>query len=205
MSLVIRRDHEIYEANGGWFQARWHFSFDLYRDPAQRGVGALRVFNDDRIVPGGEWPMHPSSGHRLPHVRSRRALRTRRHSRRRRHSRAGAAQVMSFSHQGGIIPSFSTDTSTVQQRQYAVDDRTDRWLQIMSPPGEDGLDLRQDARVWVRSGYAYLIDGSVRLDGIDGTELHAGDAVKLCGPQEFAAEAASGAAELILIETTAQQ
>jgi hypothetical protein len=28
---------------------RWHFSFDHYHDPAQMGVGALRVFNDDHL------------------------------------------------------------------------------------------------------------------------------------------------------------
>jgi hypothetical protein len=49
MSVDIRRGKEIYGTDGGWFQARWHFSFDHYRDPGQMGVGALRVFNDDRL------------------------------------------------------------------------------------------------------------------------------------------------------------
>ncbi len=57
--LTIRRDSEIFEADGEWFHARWHFSFDHYRDPDQMGVGPLRVFNDDRIVAGADWPMHP--------------------------------------------------------------------------------------------------------------------------------------------------
>jgi quercetin 2,3-dioxygenase len=57
--LEIRRDSEIHAEEGGWFQARWHFSFDHYRDPAQMGIGPLRVFNDDRLVPGADWPMHP--------------------------------------------------------------------------------------------------------------------------------------------------
>src|SRR5215211_7654068 len=56
---VIRRDSEIHEVSGGWFRARWHFSFDDYRDPENDSFGALRVFNDDRLVPGGVWPMHP--------------------------------------------------------------------------------------------------------------------------------------------------
>jgi quercetin 2,3-dioxygenase len=59
MTVDIRRDKEIYATDGGWFHARWHFSFDHYRDPAQMGVGALRVFNDDRLQPGAVWPMHP--------------------------------------------------------------------------------------------------------------------------------------------------
>src|SRR4051812_32931368 len=58
-AVMIREADTIWHEQGGWFDARWHFSFDRYRDPAQMGVGALRVFNDDRIVAGAEWPMHP--------------------------------------------------------------------------------------------------------------------------------------------------
>ena len=57
--ITIRRDAEIYEREGGWFQARWHFSFDEYFDPEWMSFGDLRVFNDDRLVPGAIWPMHP--------------------------------------------------------------------------------------------------------------------------------------------------
>ena len=56
---VVRRDSEIYDTSGGWFRARWHFSFDSYRDPENDSFGALRVFNDDRLIPGAVWPMHP--------------------------------------------------------------------------------------------------------------------------------------------------
>ena len=57
--LHVRKADEIYEREGGWFNARWHFSFDSYRDPENNGIGPLRVFNDDRLVPGAVWPMHP--------------------------------------------------------------------------------------------------------------------------------------------------
>jgi quercetin 2,3-dioxygenase len=57
--LEIRRDADIHREQGGWFDARWHFSFDRYRDPEQMGIGPLRVFNDDRLVAGADWPMHP--------------------------------------------------------------------------------------------------------------------------------------------------
>ena len=57
--LQVRRDAEIHAEEGGWFSARWHFSFDRYRDPDQMGIGPLRVFNDDRLVAGADWPMHP--------------------------------------------------------------------------------------------------------------------------------------------------
>src|SRR5438552_614517 len=59
MAIEIRRDHEIYRKEGDWFTARWHFSFDEYRDPGNMGFGNMRVFNDDRLVPGAIWPLHP--------------------------------------------------------------------------------------------------------------------------------------------------
>jgi quercetin 2,3-dioxygenase len=59
MTLKIRRDAEISDVDGGWFRARWHFSFDTYHDPEYMRFGTLRVFNDDRLVPGAIWPMHP--------------------------------------------------------------------------------------------------------------------------------------------------
>jgi quercetin 2,3-dioxygenase len=57
--LKVRRNKEIYETDGGWFHARWHFSFDQYHDPESMGIGTLRVFNHDTLVPGATWPMHP--------------------------------------------------------------------------------------------------------------------------------------------------
>jgi quercetin 2,3-dioxygenase len=59
MPLRIRRDDEISDVEGGWFRARWHYSFDTYRDPEYTRFGTMRVFNDDRLVPGAVWPMHP--------------------------------------------------------------------------------------------------------------------------------------------------
>jgi quercetin 2,3-dioxygenase len=57
--LVVRQPNEIHRAEGGWFSAHWHFSFGEYRDPEQMGFGPLRVFNDDRLIPGADWPLHP--------------------------------------------------------------------------------------------------------------------------------------------------
>ena len=80
-----------------------------------------------------------------------------------------------------ILPSVLGLETRVQQRQYRLEDRTDQWLQIMGPPGADGLDLSQDARALVsrltqngrlehafgprRGGYLYVIDGRVSLGG----------------------------------------
>ena len=168
MTVQVRRDKEIYAADGGWFQARWHFTFDQYYDPQQMGVGALRVFNDDRLQPGAVWPMHPHQDIESCTYVAEGLFAHEDSLGNDGLLEAGAAQVMRFSSSGAlhserngspaepmrfiqfwILPSDPELESSVQQRQYTMEDRMGRLLQIMGPPGEDGLDLAQDARVWV--------------------------------------------------------
>ncbi len=35
--IEVRRKDEIYHKEGGWFAAKWHFSFDDYYDPRSTG------------------------------------------------------------------------------------------------------------------------------------------------------------------------
>ena len=229
--LTVRRADEIFVADGGWFTARWHFSFDHYHDPQQMGVGALRVFNDDSIVAGAEWPMHP---HRdiesLTYVVEGAFA----------HADSlgnggdltpGAAQVMTFSSHGAlhsernssdddplrfiqfwILPSQQGLADAVQQRQFTVEDRTNRWLTIMSPEGEPGLDLHSDARALVsrleqgtqvehdvaggRGAYLYVIVGAATLN--DDT-VKTGDAVTVHGRERLEI-AGQEPTELILVD-----
>jgi len=56
-------DHRPFASLGsaqhGWLDAKHHFSFADYHDPARLHWGALRVWNDDTIAPGGGFPLHP--------------------------------------------------------------------------------------------------------------------------------------------------
>jgi redox-sensitive bicupin YhaK (pirin superfamily) len=42
-----------------WLNARHHFSFGSYRDPARQGFGRLVVWNDDEVAPGAGFDPHP--------------------------------------------------------------------------------------------------------------------------------------------------
>jgi redox-sensitive bicupin YhaK (pirin superfamily) len=46
-------------AHHGWLDAKHHFSFAGYHDPARVHWGTLRVWNDDTIAPGAGFPAHP--------------------------------------------------------------------------------------------------------------------------------------------------
>jgi redox-sensitive bicupin YhaK (pirin superfamily) len=166
--IDIRRDADIYEIDGGWFHARWHFSFDQYHDAANDSFGAMRVFNDDRLIEGGVWPMHPhrdvegltyvvegTFGHQddvggsfgpLPAGSVQRmtlgsgAL----------HSEQNASkdEPMRFV-QIWILPDTADLEPQVEQRVFTSEDRTDRLLKVIGPEGGDVVTVHQDAAVFV--------------------------------------------------------
>lgn len=165
--LEIRRDAEIHEERGGWFTARWHFSFDHYRDPKQMGIGPLRVFNDDRLVPGADWPMHPhadvegltyvvegtfehadslgNGGHLEPGAVQRMTLGSGAlHSER----NGSATETMRFL-QFWILPDTPSLPPSLEQRQFTREDRSNRLLRVIGPEGGDVVKVHQDAAVFV--------------------------------------------------------
>jgi redox-sensitive bicupin YhaK (pirin superfamily) len=46
-------------ANHGWLDARHHFSFGMYHNPARTGFGDLLVINDDKVAAGRGFATHP--------------------------------------------------------------------------------------------------------------------------------------------------
>lgn len=57
--IELRPFGTIGHANHGWLDARHHFSFAGYHDPARMNWGALRVWNDDTIAAKNGFPPHP--------------------------------------------------------------------------------------------------------------------------------------------------
>jgi len=165
--LEVRRDREIHKEEGGWFVARWHFSFDRYRDPRQMGVGPLRVFNHDRLAPGANWPMHPHADvEGITYVWKG----TFRHADSLGNDgilHPGGIQLMTLgsgaehSEQNGsatepmeflqlwILPQTPGLPPGLQQRQFTEEDRTDRLLRVIGPAASDPVRVHQAAAVYV--------------------------------------------------------
>jgi redox-sensitive bicupin YhaK (pirin superfamily) len=57
--IDIRKFASLGHADHGWLDARHHFSFADYHDPARMGWGAIRVWNDDAIAAKSGFPPHP--------------------------------------------------------------------------------------------------------------------------------------------------
>ena len=57
--IDVRPFASLGHAEHGWLDARHHFSFASYHDPARLGWGRIRVWNDDRIAAKSGFPPHP--------------------------------------------------------------------------------------------------------------------------------------------------
>ena len=168
--ITIRRDREIFDTEGGWFRARWHFSFDQYRDPENDSFGAMRVFNDDRLIPGAVWPLHThrdvegltyvvegSFGHHdnvggafgplaAGSVQRMTLGSGALHS----EVNASADEPMRFI-QIWILPDRADLPPAVEQKTFTKEDRTNRLLRVIGPDDVDVVSVHQDASVHVAS------------------------------------------------------
>ena len=224
--ITIRPDDEISDVDGGWFRARWHYSFDSYHDPAYVQFGTLRVFNDDRLVPGAVWPMHP---HRdiegLTYVVEGSF----------RHQDdvggppgplpAGSVQRMTLGSGAWHSEQNASDTEPmrfiqmwimpdepglppgVEQKMFTQQDRTDTLLRVISGDDADAVLVHQDAHVFVsrlnagaRVDHAIGDGRGVYLYVIEGDAQVNGERLETGSAAQITAERAIGIAATAVSE-----
>jgi redox-sensitive bicupin YhaK (pirin superfamily) len=163
-----------------WLNARYHFSFSSYHDPARTGHGALLVWNDDTIQGGTGFGRHP---HRdmeiITYVRTG-AITHEDHLGNRGRTEAGDVQVMSagtgITHaefnledepttlfQIWIRPNVAGAKPRWEQRKFPKDDRSGRLVPLASGRPDDlaqgALAINQDATLY---GATVAAGGTVR-------------------------------------------
>lgn len=125
--MVERRPFEtLGSANHGWLDARHHFSFASYHDPARMNWGALRVWNDDAIAPATGFPPHPHSDMEIVTYVREGAITHRDNLGNQGRTEAGDVQVMSAG--TGIV-----------HAEYNMERDTTRLFQIWIMPNRRGL------------------------------------------------------------------
>src|SRR4249919_3995499 len=174
--ITLRPRASLHHTEGGWFSANWHFSFDTYSDPDNTWFGDLRVFNDDRLIPGAVWPMHPhrdiegvtyvaegsfehadsrGNGGILPPGSVQRA--TLGYGMEHSEGNASATEPMRFI-QMWIIPRERDLEPSVEQREFPEAVRRGSWLPVLvpasgyggadAPANPDAVTVHQDASIY---------------------------------------------------------
>lgn len=166
-------------ADHGWLNARHHFSFANYHDPARMGWGAIRVWNDDEIGAKTGFPPH---GHAdmeiITYVRAG-AISHRDSLGNEGRTPAGDVQVMSagtgIQHaeynledalttlfQIWVLPDARGGEPSWGQRAFPKADRAGQWVTLASGKADgDALAIRADAKVLgatVKAGETLIYD-----------------------------------------------
>lgn len=152
--------------NHGWLNAKHHFSFAGYYDPARMGWGSLRVWNDDIIQAKTGFPPHPHADMEIITYVRRGAISHRDSEGNAGRTGAGDVQVMSagsgITHaeynledeetrifQIWILPSERGGQPSWGSRPFPKDERSGRFVPLASGFAEDteALPIRTPARV----------------------------------------------------------
>lgn len=164
--IDVRPFASLGHADHGWLDARHHFSFASYRDPARMGWGNIRVWNDDTIAPHTGFDPHPHNDMEIVTFVRTGAITHRDSLGNEGRTAAGDVQVMS----GGtgivhsefnledeattlfqiwIIPDRTGEAPSWGQRQFPRAERSGDWTIVASgaPEADDALPIRADARV----------------------------------------------------------
>lgn len=165
--MIERRSFEsLGGANHGWLDAKHHFSFAGYHDPARMGWGALRVWNDDAIAPDSGFPPHPHADMEIITYVREGAVSHQDNQGNEGRTEAGDVQVMSagsgirhaeFNREPGvtrlfqiwILPDQHGDTPSWGAKPFPKDNRAGKFVPLASGFADDAeaLPIRASARV----------------------------------------------------------
>ena len=172
--LTIRKSDDRGQADHGWLQSRFSFSFAEYHDPAHIHFGPLRVINDDYIAPGMGFGTHGhkdmeivtyvlegavahkdslgNSGNIVPGEVQRMSA-----GRGIMHSEFNPnADQRTHLLQIWIIPDRTGGTASYEQKAYDASEKRGKLRLVASPDGAEGsVTIQQNARM-----YAGLFDGN---------------------------------------------
>ena len=164
--IEVRPFDSLGGANHGWLDAKHHFSFAEYHDPARVHWGSLRVWNDDRIAPRSGFPPHPHSDMEIITYVREGAITHEDSLGNKGRTEAGDVQVMSAGtgirhaeynvedeetriFQIWIIPEKTGGEPQWGSKPFPKDDRHGAFVTLASglPGDEDALPIRTSARV----------------------------------------------------------
>ena len=141
-----------------WLNARHHFSFGHYSDPARMGIGGLRVWNDDEIAPGRGFDPHPHRDMEIITYVREGAITHRDNLGNEGRTEAGDVQVM---HAGtGIV-----------HGEFNLEDKPTRIFQIWIVPGRKGVEPGWGARSFPKGNDGTLAPLADGRSGADGSAL----------------------------------
>ena len=184
--LTLRKAQDRGYADHGWLKSFHSFSFADYFDPAQMGVGNLRVINEDRIAPGTGFGSHSHRDMEIVSYVLEGALGHKDSIGNGASIVPGEVQRMSagtgiahseFNHaadrtthflQIWLLPNRQGIEPGYEQKTFADADKRGRLRLVASPDGRDGsVTIHANA-----SMYAGLIDGAERAElALDSTRL----------------------------------
>ena len=139
-------------ADHGWLNARHHFSFADYYDPARMGWGSLRVWNDDEIAAQSGFPTHPHRDMEIITYVRQGAITHRDSVGNEGRTNAGDVQVMSAG-------------TGIQHSEFNLEDEETRLFQIWIEPTEKGGTPRWDAKEFPKGDRAGSLE--VLASGFD--------------------------------------
>jgi quercetin 2,3-dioxygenase len=225
--FTIQRSGDRAFFDHDWLKTYHSFSFAEYNDPNNQNWGALRVFNDDYVAGGAGFPAHPHRDMEIVTYVLSGELAHRDSMGNHGVVGPGGVQFMSagtgvrhseFNNKADetlhlvqmwVLPGKTGTAPSYGQRDFAVEDRRNKWLTIVS--GEESVEapirITQKATFSVarlenanlvkefapkRYGFLFVADGNVEANG---ETLRAGDAVRVYDVERLAVK---GSGELVL-------